>query len=134
MILYTISNKVETIVWVLNLSWCTINWEDKFNHTKGYIKRLFIFLCLACKCFCYVNAKFDYIFPLSNVCSVNSVLLLKTAIHDWYCNYCRIHSKRYKSIAWISYQKDVKFTYECRSNLSVLNIQSIWSFCYQKGN
>lgn len=35
MILYTISNKVETIVWVLNLSWCTINWEDKFNHTKG---------------------------------------------------------------------------------------------------
>lgn len=36
--------------------------------------------------------------------------------------------------AWISYQKDVKFTYECRSNLSVLNVQSIWSFCYQKGN
>lgn len=29
---------------------------------------------------------------------------------------------------------DVKFTYECRSNLSVLNIQSIWSFFYQKGN
>lgn len=42
--------------------------------------------------------------------------------------------QRYKSIAWISYQKYVKFTYECRSNLSVLNIQSIWSFCYQKGN